>query len=84
MEQFAELFQDIRRKCDSAEISTKALDLRGLLAAIRLMHSDLDPVAALRLGLVNKCFDEFEHQLVEDLIAVRLPAAVTREQLFTD
>lgn len=84
VEQFAELFQDIRRKCDSAEISTKALDLRGLLAAIRLMHSDLDPVAALRLGLVNKCFDEFEHQLVEDLIAVRLPAAVTREQLFTD
>jgi nitric oxide reductase NorQ protein len=82
--QFSELFQDIRRKCDSAEISTKALDLRGLLAAIRLMYSGLDPVAALRLGLVNKCFEEFEHQLVEDLIAIRLPAAITREVLFTD
>ena len=33
-EQLSGLFQDIRKKCDSSEISTKALDLRGLLAAI--------------------------------------------------
>ena len=33
--QLAELFQEIRKKCDSSEISTKALDLRGLTAAVR-------------------------------------------------
>lgn len=84
VQQFSGLFQDIRKKCDSAEISTKALDLRGLLAAVRLMHRGLEPAQALRLGLVNKCFDDFERQLVEDLITVRLPQGLTRGQLFTD
>ena len=40
-DQLSELFQDIRKKCDSAEISTKALDLRGLLAAITLVENGL-------------------------------------------
>ena len=35
--QFALLFLDLQKKCDSAEISTKALDLRGMLDALRLM-----------------------------------------------
>jgi MoxR-like ATPase len=83
-QQFSGLFQDIRKKCDSAEISTKALDLRGLLAAIRLMHNGLEAVSALRLGIVNKCFDDFERQLVEDLISVRLPQGLTRDRLFTN
>ena len=33
--QFALLFLDLQKKCDSAEISTKALDLRGMLDALR-------------------------------------------------
>ena len=80
--QFAELFQEIREKCDSAEISTKALDLRGLLAAVRLVQNGLDVRPALDMGIVNKCFDGFERQLVADLIAARLPASLTRAQLF--
>ena len=32
--QFALLFLDLQKKCDSAEISTKALDLRGMLDAL--------------------------------------------------
>jgi len=83
-EQLSGLFQDIRKKCDSAEISTKALDLRGLLAAVRLTRNGLEAAQALRLGLVNKCFDDFERQLVEDLISVRLPGGLAREQMFTD
>lgn len=82
-QQFSGLFQDIRKKCDSGEISTKALDLRGLLAAVRLMQGGLEAIQSLRLGLTNKCFDEFERRLVEDLIAVRLPLGLTRGQLFT-
>ena len=38
LKQFAALFQDLRKKCDSGEISTKALDLRGLLAALHLIE----------------------------------------------
>ena len=37
-DQLSGLFEDIRKKCDSAEISTKALDLRGLMSSVRLMH----------------------------------------------
>ena len=36
--QFALLFLDLQKKCDSAEISTKALDLRGMLDALRLIR----------------------------------------------
>jgi MoxR-like ATPases len=84
VQQFSGLFQDIRKKCDSAEISTKALDLRGLLASVRLMYNGLEANQALKLGIVNKCFDDFERQLVEDLISVRLPRELPRTQLFTD
>ena len=83
-QQLSDLFQDIRKKCDSAEISAKALDLRGLMASVRLIRKGLDVRSALGMGIVNKCFDTFERQLVEDLIAVRLPAGLDRSALFTD
>jgi hypothetical protein len=36
--QLTQLFRDLRQKCDSGEISTKALDLRGLLSALHLVE----------------------------------------------
>ena len=80
--QFMELFTDIRKKCDSAEISTKALDLRGLLAAVRLMRQGLPAVRALELGIVNKCFDEFERQLVADVVQGRVPEDLSGGDVF--
>lgn len=81
-DQFAGLFQDIQRKCDGGELSTKPLDLRGLLASVRLMHAGLEGNRALELGLVNKAFDDFERQLVTDVIRTRLPDNVTYEDVF--
>ena len=80
--QFMSLFTDIRKKCDSAEISTKALDLRGLLASIRLMRQGLPGARALELGIVNKCFDDFERQLVEDVVRGRIPEDLTGRDAF--
>lgn len=82
--QFAELFSEIRKKCEGGEISTKALDLRGLLAAINMMHRGLGCVQALKLGIVNKCFDDYERRLVEDMITVRFPGDLDRSKIFTD
>ena len=82
--QFAQLFSEIRKKCEGGEISSKALDLRGLLAAVKLIYRGLNAVSALRLGLVNKCFDDFERQLVNDMIAVRLPGDLSAAKIFTD
>lgn len=81
-EQFSELFADIRKKCDGAEISTKALDLRGLLSSLRLTQRGLAPLSALRLGMVNKSFDPFEQQLAEDVIRARIPETLDRAAIF--
>ena len=58
------------------------LDLRGLLAAVRLMRTGLEGNRALDLGLVNKSFDDFERQLVRDVIRTRLPETLRREDVF--
>lgn len=81
-DQLAGLFQDIQRKCDGGELSTKPLDLRGLLASVRLMHAGLEGNRALELGLVNKSFDSFERQLVTDVIRTRLPEEIRFADVF--
>ena len=81
-QQLAELFQELRRKCDNSEISTKALDLRGLLAAIGLTRQGLRLDEALEMGIINKSFDDFERQLVSDVIAARIPAGLGEDELF--
>ena len=73
---------NLRRKVDSAEISTKALDLRGLMGAVDLMAHGLNAVQALRMGIVNKAFDPFERKLVEDVVTARFPADLGHDGLF--
>lgn len=80
--QLAALFQDLRQKCDSGEISAKALDLRGLLSALRLVEKGLSAGQALELGIINKAFDPFERQLVADAVWARIPRDGDRAQLF--
>ena len=80
--QFALLFLDLQKKCDSAEISTKALDLRGMLDALRLMRRGVAAGAALDMGITNKAFDSYEQSLIRDAIAARIPAQLTAAKLF--
>ena len=80
--QLSELFQDIRKKCDSSEISTKALDLRGLLSAVGLVQNGLRLGQALEMGMINKSFDPFERQLVQDLITARIRGDLGAQELF--
>lgn len=80
--QFAGLFRDIQKKCDGGELSTKPLDLRGLMASVRLMKAGLAGGRALELGLVNKSFDDFERQLVQDVILTRLPEDLSAGDVF--
>ena len=80
--QLAGLFEDIRKKCDSAEISTKALDLRGLMSAVSLVHNGLSMGQALELGIINKSFDDFERQLVADIIAAKISEKLTAADIF--
>ncbi|MPM08181.1 hypothetical protein SDC9_54493 [bioreactor metagenome] len=80
--QFAELFQDIQKKSASSEISTKPVDLRGLLASIHLMKKGLNAFHALQMGITNKIFDGFERQIVEDIIRLRIPEDLESSEFF--
>lgn len=82
MEQFVGLFLDLQTKAENGEISTRALDLRGLLAAVGTMEQGLSPLLAVRMGLVNKCFDQFEREIVEDVVMTRIPEEWNREHIF--
>ncbi|MGI6070425.1 MAG: AAA family ATPase [Blautia sp.] len=81
-EQFIGMFLDLQLKAKNSEISTKALDLRGLLAAIKVVDAGLSPLAAVRMGIVNKTFDIFEKEIVEDVVMTRIPQDWTREDVY--
>ena len=81
-EQFCALFEEIRKKCESGEISTKALDLRGLIASIKLIRNGLNTAQALEMGIINKSTDDFERQLVSDIVAARISGPLTAADLF--
>ncbi len=81
-EQFAGLFKDLQLKSENSEISTKSVDLRGLLASINLMDKGLSPVKALQMGIANKSFDDFERTLVEDVIRLRIADNLGRNEIF--
>ena len=81
--QLTALFEEIRRKCESSEISTKALDLRGLLAAVNLVYNGLDMFDALNIGIINKSFDDFERTLVEDIVSARIDGKLRKADIFS-
>nr|WP_296008947.1 MoxR family ATPase [uncultured Blautia sp.] len=73
LEQFSGLFLDLQLKAKNGEISTKAVDLRGLIGAIRLVSGGLRPADAIDMGITNKCFDGFERELIRDIVMTRIP-----------
>lgn len=69
---YTDLIFDIGAKADSGEISSRALDIRGLLSSLKMVENGLDPKKALAMGLTNKTFDNFERKLVTDIIDSRI------------
>ena len=80
--QLAALYCELRLKCERGEITDRALDLRGLLGAVRLMGRGLPASRALRCCITNKVFDAYERSLVEDAVAARIPKAWKAGDLF--
>lgn len=80
--QFIGVFLDLQLKASNSEISTKPLDLRGLLAAMKIVETGLSPRKAVTMGVVNKTFDVFEKEIVEDVVSTRIPADWTKEDVY--
>ena len=73
LKQWIGLFLDLQLKADNSEITTKALDLRGMIGALRTISCGLKPSLAVKMGVVNKCFDIFEKEIVQDVVMTRIP-----------
>lgn len=80
--QWIGLFMDLQLKAQNGEISTKALDLRGILGALKTIQRGLKPRLAVQLGVVNKCFDIFEKEIVQDVVLTRIPDTWTPQDVF--
>ncbi len=65
------LFLDLNEKAVNGEISTHPVDLRGMISALRLMTDGMRPKDAIAVSVTNKCFDEYEYQLVQDVVMTR-------------
>lgn len=83
LEQFIGVFLDLQEKAENGEISTKALDLRGMIAALGAVRCGLSPAVAMRMGIVNKCFDSFERDIVNDVVALRIPEEWNVRDIFS-
>ena len=82
MDQFIGLFLDLQTKAANGEITTKVLDLRGLLGALRTIRAGLNPRRAVSMGVTNKSFDIFEREITGDVVMTRIPSEWTREDVF--
>ncbi len=82
VKQFIGVFLDLQLKAANSEISTKPLDLRGLLAAMKIVDTGLSPRRAVTMGVVNKTFDIFEKEIVEDVVYTRIPEDWTRDDVY--
>lgn len=65
------LFLDLDGKAVNGEVSTHPVDLRGMISALRLMTDGMRPADAIAISITNKCFDEYEYRLVQDVVMTR-------------
>ena len=82
LQAFAGLFLDLQLKAQNSEISTKAVDLRGILSALGTVRIGLKPWQAAQMGVTNKAFDIFEREIVADMVMTRISEEWTKEQVF--
>lgn len=82
LEQFAGLFLDLQTKAKNGEISTKPVDLRGMIGSLKLICGGLTPKAAVTMGITNKCFDGFEQEIVDDIVLTRIPESWSSRDVF--
>ena len=81
-DQFIYLFYELQRKAEEGDISDRAVDLRGLLDALRLIQNGLKSQDALEMTIVNKSFDSYERKLVRDVIRARIASDLYAKHIF--
>lgn len=79
---FAKFFMDLQKKSLNSEISSKSIDLRGLISAISLMEYGLTINHAIQMGMSHKSFDIYEAEVVEDILKTLFEKNLSSSELF--
>ncbi len=66
------LYRDLQVKVDKMEISSKALDFRGFLGAIKCIEVGLSPLTAFTMFVTNKAFIDYEQEIIDDVIRLHI------------
>lgn len=82
LNQFAGIFLDLQLKSKNGEISSKSIDLRGLIGSLKTIRRGLNPALAINMGITSKSFDIYEKELVDDIIRTRIPEKWVTEDIF--
>ncbi|WP_455544062.1 AAA family ATPase [Intestinibacter sp.] len=80
--QFIGIFLDLQLKAENGEISTKAIDLRGMIGALKTIKRGLKPTLAINMGITGKTFDIYEKEMVSDIIRTRIPEGWESSDIF--
>lgn len=83
LDTFTDLFDSLQLKSENGEISTKSVDLRGLIGAIEMMQIGLSPYKAIKLSMINKTFDDFQKEIVTDTVKTKIPENI-KESVFDE
>ena len=49
---------------------------------MKIVRAGLSPLAAVKMGVVNKTFDIFEKEIVDDVVRTRIPEEWTKEDVY--
>ncbi|RDY24062.1 MoxR family ATPase [Romboutsia maritimum] len=82
LNQFAGIFLDLQLKCKNGEISSKSVDLRGLIGSLKIIRRGLGPNLAINMGMTGKTFDIYEKEIVGDIIKTRIPDKWESKDIF--
>lgn len=80
--QFIGIFLDLQLKAENGEISTKVIDLRGMIGALKTIKRGLKPTLAINMGITGKTFDIYEKEMVSDIIRTRIPEGWESHDIF--
>ncbi len=82
LSQFAGIFLDLQLKFKNGEISSKSIDLRGLIGALKTIKRGLDPYNAINIGITSKSFDSYEKEIIGDIIRTRIASKWNTDDIF--
>lgn len=79
---YAELFCKLQERARTAEISTKSVDLRGIIDSLKAVRRGLNPLKAIEIGVINKAFSEYEMDIVRDECILHFTDNMTTIDIF--